>query len=58
MPTFDFLSGYRTYLGAAGLFGLAIYQFSQGDYAEAYQSAMQALAVFGARAAIAKIAAK
>lgn len=48
----DFLLGFKTYLAAAGLLGLALYQFSQGQYQEAYMSLMGALAAFGLRTAL------
>lgn len=51
----DILSGYRTYIAAAGLFGLAVYQASLGHYPDAIQSVMAALAAFGIRSAIAKM---
>ena len=44
----------KTYLAAAGLFGLAIYQTSIGQYEPALQSLMAALAAAGLRNAIAK----
>ena len=46
------LSGYKTYLVAAGLFGLALYQVSQGDYQAAIQSLLAALGAVGLRSAI------
>lgn len=48
----NFLAGYRTYIAAAGLLGLALYQLSQGDATTAFQSLMAALAAFGLRAAL------
>jgi hypothetical protein len=48
------LSGWKTYLAAAGLFGLAIYQVSVGQYEAAIQTAMAALATTGLRHAVAK----
>jgi uncharacterized membrane protein YjjP (DUF1212 family) len=48
----DFGSGWRTYLAAAGLFGLALYQLSQGEFQSAVESFLAALAVFGIRRAI------
>lgn len=44
--------GWRTYLAAAGLLGLALYQFSQGDIQAGVQSFLGALAVFGLRRAV------
>lgn len=49
------MNGYKTYMAAAGLFGLAIYQASQGDFASAMDSAMKALGLFGLRSAIATL---
>ena len=48
------LNGIKTYLAAAGLAGLALYQVSTGDYVAAYSSLMGALAAVGLRHAIAK----
>jgi hypothetical protein len=45
----------KSYLASIGLLGLAVYQFSIGDYANAMQSLMAALGVFGLRQAIAKV---
>ena len=45
--------GYKTYIAALGLLGLAIYQASTNDYTEAFQSLMAALAAAGLRSAIA-----
>ena len=46
------LGGYKTYLGAAGLFGLALYQLSQGDYQAAFESLGQAIVAAGLRGAL------
>ena len=48
----ELLSGYKTYLAAAGLLGLALYQFSQGQVEAAIQSFLGALAAFGLRQAL------
>ena len=48
------LSGYKTYIAAAGLFGLAIYQFSQNDLPHGFETLMAALAAVGIRHAISK----
>lgn len=48
------LSGYRTYIAAVGLAGLALYQFSQGDYQQGVESFLAALAAFGIRSAVGK----
>ncbi len=48
------LSGFRTYLAAAGLLGYSLYQLSNADYPGAWTSLMAALAAFGLRQAIAK----
>lgn len=47
-------SGYKTYLAAAGLFGLALYDASVGQYEQAVQQFLAALAAAGLRHAIAK----
>ncbi len=54
MNPLDILSGYKTYLAAAGLIGLAIYQASQGQFEPAVQSVLAALATLGMRHATAK----
>jgi hypothetical protein len=48
------LNGWKTYSAAAGLFGLAVYNFSQGDYGTGWTNLMAALAVFGVRNAMAR----
>ncbi len=53
MPIINVLTGWKSYLAAAGLFGLALYKVSTGDYPGAWTSLMAALAVFGVRQAIA-----
>jgi hypothetical protein len=50
----DVLAGWKTYLAAAGLVGLALYQASTGDMTTAWQSLMAGLAAFGLRAAVAR----
>lgn len=52
MNPLDILKGFRTYLAAAGLLGLAVYQFSEGQYETAAQSFLAALAAFGLREAL------
>ena len=55
------MSGYKTYIAAIGLVGLAVYQLSlalAGDssqYLLAWQSLMGALAAFGLRKAITEV---
>jgi len=46
------LTGLKTYVAAAGLLGLAIYQFSLGNYEAAIQSLLAAAAAAGLRNAI------
>jgi len=48
------LSGWKTYIAAIGLAGLAIYQLSQGDYPHAIETLSAALAAVGLRHAISK----
>lgn len=48
----DIFPGWKTYIAAAGLFGLAVYQFSQGELGAAWQSLMAAIAAFGLRMAM------
>lgn len=54
MNPISVFGGWKTYLAALGLLGLAIYQFSQGQIELAIQSLMAALAAFGLRQAIDK----
>lgn len=51
---FDFLAGYKTYIAAAGLFGLGVYQLSQGQFDAAVHTIMLALAAYGGRQAISR----
>jgi hypothetical protein len=44
----------KTYLAAIGLFGLAVYQFSTGDYHTAIETAIAAAGLAGLRQAVAK----
>lgn len=48
----SFLDGFKTYLAAAGMFGLALYQFSSGEYDTAWTSLMAALAAVGIKHAV------
>lgn len=43
------LGKFKTYFAAAGLFGLALYQASVGQYEMAVQSSLAGLAVLGLR---------
>ena len=49
----DILKGYKTYIAAVGLVGLAVWQFSQGQVELGVQSLLAALAAFGLRRALA-----
>ena len=51
---FKALDGWKTYLASAGLFGLALYHFSVGDFSNGLETIMAALAVFGVRNAMAR----
>jgi hypothetical protein len=55
MAILNLINGYKTYLAAAGLFGMALYQFSQGQFDQASQSFLAALAAAGLRHAVSKI---
>ena len=46
------LTGLKTYIAAAGLFGLAMYQFSVGSYEAGFQSLLAAATAAGLRNAI------
>lgn len=46
------LTGLKTYIVSAGLLGLAIYQFSVGNYEAGFQSLLAAGAAAGLRNAI------
>jgi hypothetical protein len=48
------IEGYKTYIVAAGLCGLALYQASVGHFDQASQTFLGALAAAGLRGAIAK----
>ena len=48
------LDGYKTYIAAAGLFGLSLFQVSQGQFETAIQSFMGGLAAIGVRHAVTK----
>jgi hypothetical protein len=54
MAFLSVISGYKTYIAAAGLAGLAVYQFSQGQLEPAVQSFLAALTAAGLRHAVAK----
>jgi hypothetical protein len=58
MKILNVLNGYKTYLAATGLVGLAIYQASTSQYEQAVQSFLAALAAAGLRHAVAKQAAR
>jgi hypothetical protein len=50
-----FLQGYKTYLAAVGLFGLAAYQLSQGQMELATQSFLGGLAALGLGAKVERL---
>ena len=52
MAFLTFLNGYKSYFAVAGFIGLAIYQVSTGQYLQAIQSIMAAIAVAGMHADI------
>lgn len=54
MSILSLLNGYKTYLAAVGLIGLAIYHASIGEIEAATQAILAALAAAGLRDAIAK----
>jgi hypothetical protein len=49
------LNGYKTYIAAAGLVGLSVFQLSTGQVAPAIQTILSALAMAGLRSAIGQI---
>lgn len=55
MNPLAFLSGWKVYLAAAGLAGLALYQLSTGEFEAAATSFLAALAAAGLRHADAKV---
>jgi hypothetical protein len=55
MAILALLSGYKTYLAAVGLVGLAVYQVSQGQIETALQSFLAAATATGLRHAMAKL---
>lgn len=50
----ELVNGWKTYLAALGLVGLSLHQLSQGQYDQAIQSFLAALAALGLRHAIEK----
>jgi hypothetical protein len=52
MNPLGWVDGWKTYLAAAGLAGLALYQFSIGEYATAWTTLLAALTAAGLRHAI------
>ncbi|MGE3820969.1 MAG: hypothetical protein AB7I30_16275 [Isosphaeraceae bacterium] len=54
MSILSLFSGYKTYVAAVGLMGLAIYHVSLGEFETAAQAFLAALAAAGLRDAIAK----
>jgi hypothetical protein len=55
MGILNLLNGYKTYIAAVGLIGLAIYQVSTGQYNMAFQSILAGLAAAGLRSDMAKV---
>lgn len=53
MAILNALRGYKTYIAAAGLVGLSIFQFSTGQVPAGVQTLLSALATAGLRNAIA-----
>lgn len=49
------LNGYKTYIAAAGLVGLSLFQFSTGQVPMAIQTLFSALATAGLRSAISRM---
>ncbi len=52
MSIASLFQGYKTYVAAAGLLGLALYQLSLGEFEGAAQAFLGALAAAGLRDAI------
>ena len=55
MAFLSILNGYKTYIAAAGLLGLSLFQFSTGQAPLAIQTLLSALATAGLRSAIGQI---
>jgi hypothetical protein len=55
MAILNLINGYKTYIAAIGLVGLAVYQFSLGQFENGYQSILAAMTAAGLRHAIAKV---
>ena len=51
----NLVNGYKTYIAAVGLAGMAIYQFSTQEYELGVQSLLAALTAAGLRNAITKV---
>jgi len=58
MPVINVLNNYKTYLAAAGLIGMAVYNFSVGNYPAAVANVVAAFGLFGAKQAAARAEAK
>lgn len=54
MAFLGILDGYKTYIAAAGLLGLSVFQFSTGQISFGLQTLFAALAAAGLRSAIAR----
>jgi hypothetical protein len=54
MAVVNLIDGYKTYIAAIGLVGLAVYQFSQNQFDAGVQSLLAALAAAGLRHAVGK----
>ncbi len=58
MPIFNFLNDYKTYIAAAGLVGLAVYNVSIGSYPAAWANLVAAFGLFSAKQASQRVDAK
>ncbi|MDX2035965.1 MAG: hypothetical protein SFX72_04890 [Isosphaeraceae bacterium] len=54
MALLQFVNGYKTYIAAVGLLGLAVYELSMGDVTKAAETFLAALAAAGLRHAVEK----
>ena len=55
MKFLNVLNGYKTYIAALGLAGLALYQLSNGQVDQGVQSILAALTAAGLRHAVSKL---
>ena len=58
MPVINFINGAKTYIAAAGLIGMAVYDFSIGNVPAAVANIVAAFGLFSAKQASQRVDAK